>query len=199
MFKLSGKSAGPSLDLNSPLLLGLQGLESLPPLEPCAEQDVRVVLDQFATADLNRLNQAFDRGLVVRRSFSAPGGRGCLLYHLDNAITSFGAQSKRLGHDANAYRASQKLIAAWDSERLTEAEMRRILAHAIAAREEPAERNSPNKTWKWRWVGKLGDTVTELCAKAAAEAKHKRVQAKASPARKNATHCAGANRKPAVA
>lgn len=196
MFKLSGKSAGPSLDLNSPMLLGLQGLESLPPLEPCAEQDVRVVLDQFALADLQRLNRAFDRGLVVRRSFSAPGGRGCLLYHLDNAIVSFGAQSKRLGHDASAYRASQKLIAAWDSERLTEVEMRRILAEAIAAREQPADRKAPSKAWKWRWVGKLGDTVTELCAKAAAEAKVKR--AKASPARKTATRSAGVNRKPAV-
>lgn len=196
MFKLSGKSAGPSLDLNSPMLLGLQGLESLPPLEPCAEQDVRVVLDQFAMADLQRLNRAFDRGLVVRRSFSAPGGRGCLLYHLDNAIVSFGAQSKRLGHDAAAYRASQKLIAAWDSERLTEVEMRRILVEAIAAREQPAGRKAAAKTWKWRWVGKFGDTVTELCAKAAAETKLKR--AKASPARKSATRSAGVNRKAAV-
>ncbi len=97
MFKVTGKVVGPSVDLNSPMFLGLQGLESLPPLEPCSEQDVRAVLDQFGVADLRRLDRALDRGLVVRRSFSAPGGRGCLLYHLDNAIVSFGGAIEEVG------------------------------------------------------------------------------------------------------
>jgi hypothetical protein len=197
MFKVTGKVMGPTLDLSSPMLLGLQGLESLPPLEPCSEQDVRVVLDQFGVEDLRRLDRAFERGLVVRRSFSAPGGRGCLLYHLDNAIVSFGAQSKRLGHDAPAYRASQKLIAAWDSERLTEADMRRMLAGAILAREEPAAPHGRKAAWKWRWVGKLSDTVTGLCAKAAAESKGRRA-AKVGPARTKSNRSTGVNRKPAV-
>jgi hypothetical protein len=198
MFKLSGKVSSPSLDLTHPLLIGLHGLDPLPAPEPCTEQDVRTVLDQFALGDLQRLNQAFDRGLVVRRSFSAPGGRGCLLYHLDNAIVSFGGQTQRFGNDTPAHRSSQRLIAGWDSERLTEKEVRRILAESIAARDTPSVRGGPARTWSWRWVG---NTVAGLCAKAAADAKltGKSRQSKTSPARKRpAKLSVGVNRKPAV-
>jgi hypothetical protein len=194
MFKLSGKVFSPSLELKSPLMIGLHGLDPLPTPEPCSEQDVRAVLDQFALPDLHRLNQAFDRGLVVRRSFSAPGGRGCLLYHLDNAIVSFGQQTRRFGHDTGAHRSSQRLIAAWDSERLTEKEVRRILAETIVAREKPALQAGRPHNWSWR---KLSNTVAGLCAKAVAEGKSRR--AKASPTRKRAAKAtSGVNRKPAL-
>ncbi len=194
MFKLSGKVFSPSLELKSPLMIGLQGLDPLPTPEPCTEQDVRTVLDQFALPDLHRLNQAFDRGLVVRRSFSAPGGRGCLLYHLDNAIVSFGQQTKRFGHDTAGHRSSQRLIAAWDSERLSEKEMRRILSETIVAREKPVVRDGKPRNWSWR---RLGNTVADLCAKAVAEGQARR--GKAGPARKRPSKLAsGLNRKPAV-
>jgi hypothetical protein len=194
MFKLSGKVFSPALEQKSPLMIGLHGLDPLPTPDPCTEQDVRTVLDQFALPDLHRLNQAFDRGLVVRRSFSAPGGRGCLLYHLDNAIVSFGQQTKRFGHDSDAHRSSQRLIAAWDSERLTEKEMRRVLSEAIVAREKSASRTARPRNWSW---SKLSNTVAGLCAKAVAEGKSRR--AKAGPARKRTAKAhAGPHRKPAL-
>jgi hypothetical protein len=173
MFKLSGKVFGPiaSLEPNSPLLAGLHGLEPLPPPAPCSSQDVRVVLNKFALSDLQRLGQAFDRGLVIRRSFSSPDGRGCLLYHLDHSIISFGKQSKFFADDRDAYLASQKLIAAWDGEKLSDIEMRSFLHDAIADREAGTTGLRPGKARSRGWVNTLSDAVDSLCVKAVGNAK----------------------------
>ena len=40
----------------------------------------------------------------------------CLLYHLNNSIVSFGAQSAYFAKDQDAFRASQQLVAAWDGD-----------------------------------------------------------------------------------
>src|SRR5262249_46807755 len=100
----------------------------------CSDADVRTVLGAFNLADLRRLDGAFRRGLVVRRIFTAGGGKGCLLYHLNNAIVSFGAQSAYFAKNEDAFRASQQLVAAWDSDALGEEKVRVLLAEAISAR-----------------------------------------------------------------
>jgi hypothetical protein len=100
----------------------------------CSDDDVRTVLGAFNVAELRRLDGAFRRGLVVRRIFTAGGGKGCLLYHLNNAIVSFGAQSAYFAKNQDAFRASQQLVAAWDSDALSEEKVRVLLAEAIRVR-----------------------------------------------------------------
>src|SRR6476469_691037 len=121
------------IDLGTPAFK-LPALEHLMSLKAdCTDADVRAVLGAFGPEDLRRLDAAFDGGLVVRRVFHAGGGRGCLLYHLNNAIISFGAQSQYFGNDAEAFRASQALVAAWDSDTLSEQRVRTLVIEAIRA------------------------------------------------------------------
>jgi hypothetical protein len=132
MFKLGIDLGTPALDL--PALGHLLNVKSVPPAE-CTDGDVRTVLGAFGLDDLRRLDGAFQKGLVVRRVFHAGGGRGCLLYHLNNAIVSFGAQSQYFAKDTEAFRASQTLIAAWDSNTLSEERVRNLVAELIRARQ----------------------------------------------------------------
>jgi hypothetical protein len=126
MFKLG-------IDLSAPAFDHLLHLQSMAPAG-CSDADVNRVLGAFNLAELRRLDSAFRRGQVVRRVFHAGGGSGCLLYHLNNAIVSFGAQSAYFAKDTDVFRASQQLVAAWDSETLSEAKVRELLAEAIRAR-----------------------------------------------------------------
>ena len=180
MFKLSGKTLSP--------LIGLDFAFPTPP--PCTEQDVRTVLGKFTPTDLNRLDQAFDQGKVLRRTFSSGSGQGCLLYHLDNSIVSFTRQLRFFAGDTAAYEASQKLIAAWDSEKLTEPEMRRMLSAEIEAR---ATAHASPRSWTSRWVGKLTDVVADQIAKTKSDA-----PAVNGPAPAKAETAKKTNRKPAT-
>jgi hypothetical protein len=134
------------IDLGMPALMSQISMKSLPPVT-CTDGDILKVLDTFDLPSLKRLEAAFGRGLVIRRIFHAGDGRGCLLYHLDHSIISFGAQSGFFAADAEVFRASQQLVAAWDSDSLSESRVRELVATAISTRE--AVRKS-RKPWKAR-------------------------------------------------
>src|SRR5262245_23080477 len=113
-------------DLGTPAFHHLLQLKPLA-TATCSDTDVRTVFGAFNLADLQRLDGAFRRGQVVRRIFTAGDGKGCLLYHLDHSIVSFGAQSAYFAKHPNAFEASQQLVAAWDSEALSEEKVRVLL------------------------------------------------------------------------
>src|SRR6266542_1541445 len=103
------------------------------------ESDVQAVFSFFTLDDLRRLASAFRNGLVVTGRYTAGGGRGCLLYHLDHSITDAGSHAARFSSDPEAYAASQRVVAAWDSGGLAAEAVRSLIEHAIAEREKRNE------------------------------------------------------------
>ena len=133
---LSGSTTALELPKLDQLLAGPPSLKAA----PCSDGDIQTVFGAFGLDDLERLDLAFRDGRVVRRSFTTGHGRGCLLYHLNNAITTFGAQAGYFAKDRSAAEASHRLVAAWDTDALTEAHVRGLLAEAIAERTGRARR-----------------------------------------------------------
>src|SRR5262245_65514395 len=97
--------------------LGTPAYDHLLHLKPlatatCSDAEVRTVFGAFNLAALQRLDGAFRRGQVVRRIFTAGDGKGCLLYHLDHSIVSFGAQRGLFAYHPIDFDASQRLLVA---------------------------------------------------------------------------------------
>jgi len=99
----------------------------------CTDNDIRAIFATFSLQGLRRLEGALRNGNIARKVFHAGGNRGCLLFHLDNAIDYLIAYENRFKADHTAYAATQRLITDWDNEILTVDRVRRLLADAIFA------------------------------------------------------------------
>ncbi len=98
---------------------------------------IRRIFSEFPTSRLQHLLRAQEEGRVIRSVYAGSiPGTGCILYQLNDTITSKPQREKYFGSDPELLEASLVTVQSWDTGRLSGATLARVLRSEIARRRE---------------------------------------------------------------
>jgi hypothetical protein len=96
------------------------------------ERNLRKVCSRYASDNIVRLHNAFERGDVIRFKYVGEGNKGCLMYHLGGIVSRTHLQQEFVGDD---YAMVHHVIRSWDDGTLSEALVRRVITEIMEQRQ----------------------------------------------------------------
>src|SRR2546426_2742753 len=90
------------------------------------EEDLRLVASERPLADLEATKHAADEDLLVRRTYQAAGGRGCVMFFLSGGLVQSKTALLAFDFSEEAGWAARRLVRFFDYELLDDAPISRV-------------------------------------------------------------------------